>query len=36
MRQDARQLRFPLRIEGAESVQATIARDRRVIRDLYS
>ena len=36
MRQDARQLRFPLRIEGPESVQATIARDSRVIRDLYS
>ena len=36
MRQDARQLRFPLRIEGPESVQATIERDRRVIRDLYS
>ena len=36
MRQEARQLRFPLRIEGPESVQATIARDRRVIRDLYS
>jgi tripartite-type tricarboxylate transporter receptor subunit TctC len=35
MRQDARQLRFPLRIEGPESVQATIARDSRVIRDLY-
>jgi len=36
MRQDARKLRFPLRIEGPESVHATIARDTRVIRDLYS
>ncbi len=36
MLQEARQLRFPLRIEGPESVQATIARDSRVIRDLYS
>jgi tripartite-type tricarboxylate transporter receptor subunit TctC len=35
MLQDARQQRFPLRIEGSESVQATIARDSRVIRDLY-
>jgi tripartite-type tricarboxylate transporter receptor subunit TctC len=36
MHQDGRQQRFPLRIEGPESVQATIARDSRVIRDLYS
>jgi tripartite-type tricarboxylate transporter receptor subunit TctC len=35
LRQDARQVRFPLRIEGPESVQATIARDSRVVRELY-
>jgi len=35
MLQGARQLRFPLRIEGPESVQATLGRDTRVIRDLY-
>ncbi len=35
IRQDARQLRFPLRIEGPESVRATIARDSRVVRELY-